>query len=146
MTSTAERGSDPSARERLMRQLIQRVESAHDLAATVRERLRDGDREGIEEATARLETIAQEFKLLAEEYDRLPEPSATEARAVDAALEAAVTRLARSSAVTGGFLERLVHLGRGRLDLLALAKDGTYSRSGHVSELEPRGVRLQERA
>ena len=62
------------------------------------------------------------------------------------ALEAAAANLARASAVSSGLLERMVAVSRGLLDVLALAKDGTYGRSGRVTEIDPRGVRLQERA
>ena len=54
--------------------------------------------------------------------------------------------LARSSALTGGLLERMVSVSRGLLDLLALSKDGTYHRSGRVAEPAASGVKLLERA
>jgi hypothetical protein len=137
----------------LLRQLTRRLDATYDLAATVRELLPGGDPAEIDAATARLETVTQEFKVLVEELRRLPADAAASADEATldeidrerAALEASAARLARSSAITGGLLERMVGVSRGLLDLLAIARDGTYRPDGRASDLSPRGVRLQER-
>lgn len=136
-------------RARLTDQLRERLESAHELAAASREWLKRGDAGEIEAGTARLRSTAEEFKLLVAEFERLPALPADEARdsrlvRAHAELAATVSRLARSSAVSGGLLERLITVARGRLNLLTASKDGTYRPSGESSQPEPRGVRLKE--
>ena len=145
--------TDPSAgaRTRLAEHLRQRLEAAGDLAAGVREDLAAGNVAGIERSTSRLETIGQEFKVLAEEFTRFPplEPEAEASYRASRewiALEATAARLARSSAVTGGLLERMVVISRGLLGLLSAANDGTYQSTGRDSDYPPLGLRLRERA
>lgn len=149
MDSTTRADPEPIVRARLLRQLTGRLDAARELASAVRLRLAHGDPAEIDAATARLETLTEEFKLLAEEYDRLPRSADDEAHEglnrERSAMESAAAGLARSSAVTGGLLERMVAVSRGLLDLLALAKDGTYDSSGRASEPSARGVKLQER-
>ena len=151
MAFSAESESEPSVRARLLRQLTVRLQLAAELSAAVRSRLANGDPAEIDDATARLETLAEEFKVLAQEYDRLPCPapeceSDEQLTRERSAMETAAAGLARSSALTGGLLERMVSVSRGLLDLLALSKDGTYHRSGRVAEPAASGVKLLERA
>lgn len=149
MASTAESTSGDVGRARLLEQLRQRLESVHELTRAMQQHLLAGEAERIEEAGAQLQTVAQEFKILVEEYERLPatapdEQEAPRTLAARQALEATTTRLARSSAMAGTLLERMVTVGRGLLGLLAGAKDGTYRSDGRGPELDPRGVRLRE--
>ena len=151
MAFAAESEPEPIVRARLLRQLTVRLQLAAELSATVRSRLANGDPAEIDDATARLETLAEEFKVLAQEYDRLPCPapeceSDEQLTRERSAMETAAAGLARSSALTGGLLERMVTVSRGLVDLLALAKDGTYGSSGRATEMSAHGVRLQERA
>jgi len=137
--------TDPRAR--LLGELRQRLEQAHGLAQEFRGRLTAGEAGEIEAATARLETLAQEFKTLAEEYVRLetlhPEDDDRSVAEERAALRDAVAGLARSSAIAGGLLERMVAVSRGRLGMLGTATSG-YLPSGRGSEPDPRGRRLRE--
>ena len=141
---------NPSAgqRARLVEQLTQRLELAHELALELRGQMTRGTTDEIETGTARLETVAQEFKLLAEEYGRLgPESEATTPGARDNAAKAlaeTAARVARSSALTGGLLERMVAVSRCRLGLLAGTQDGTYGKDGRGPEFDARGLRLKE--
>jgi len=133
----------------LLEQLRERLESAHELALVMREQLVRGATDEMVDCTARLETVTQEFKLIAEEYRRLrsdaphgeADPRLVQARRE---LELAAARIARSSALSGGLLERLVAVSRGRLDLFGAARNGTYARDGRVSELDARGARIKE--
>ena len=134
---------------RLLEQLRHRLECAHELALAVRGQLARGATGEIIDGSARLETVAQEFKLLVEEYERLPPTGpdvATDRNVARARLELGETaaRIARSSALAGGLLERLIAVSRGRLDLFGAAQDGTYSRDGRIPELDARGARLKE--
>jgi len=147
MASTAD-STDPQL-ARLLELLRQRLECAHDLGLAVQGHLVRGATEQIVDGTARLETVAQEFKLLVEEYQRLRRVGAdveTDRRVAQARqdLGQAAARMARSSALAGGLLERLLAVSRGRLDLFGAAQDGTYSRSGRIPELDARGARLKE--
>jgi hypothetical protein len=149
MGSSADLTPRGELRAQVLERLRGRLESAHDLAVRVRERLPAGDVAEIESATAQLETVAQEFKVLAEEYDRLPpfDPGTEDEAAVAAArasLESTAARIARSAAVAGGLLERMVAISRGLLGLLGSASDGTYSREGRAKEPDARGLRLRE--
>ncbi|MCP3979342.1 MAG: hypothetical protein GY716_08440 [bacterium] len=145
MASPAESEAGAAAGHLLL-ELVDRLTAAETLATTVRSCLQRGDASGIESATARLETTVQEFKLLAQEYARLAvDPDAAELADGRAALEAAATRLARGSAMTGGLLERMLTVSRGLLGLLSGATDGTYLESGRTREPGTRGARLWER-
>jgi hypothetical protein len=133
---------------RLLEQLRQRLELADDLATDVRQALAEGDAPRIEAATARMETVTQEFKVLAEEYGRLGldegeerEPELTRARRK---FRETALRLARSSALAGGLLGRLIALSRGLESLLVSGRDGTYLPSGRVSDSGTKGLRLRE--
>jgi hypothetical protein len=128
--------------------LRERLEQAGSLTADVRDALKRADGRGIEAATSRLETLALELKLLHAEYRRLPaedagrdEPALTHARA---ALEAAATRLARSSAAGGGLLERLVTMSRNLIGTVQAARGETYEASGHTRDLPVEGLRLRK--
>jgi hypothetical protein len=148
MDFSADRSADGAVRTELLKQLRRRLETALGLTLEVRDGLAGGDAAAIDNASARMETAAQEFKLLAQEYDRLPALAemTPDLEAERAALERAAERIARSAAVTGGLLERMVAISRGLLGLLASARDGTYSSAGRCSGLEVSGLRLRERA
>jgi hypothetical protein len=111
--------------------------------------LHRGDSRAIESGTARLETVLLEFKLLADEHGRLPQrrddadPAVRHARI---ALERTATRLARSAAVTGGLLERLVRVSRKLVDTFQAAGGETYLPTGRTRETPFRGLRLREDA
>jgi len=132
----------------LLEQLTRRLDCAHEIALVTRGQLARAATEDIDASIARLETVAQEFKLLVEEYDRLPlgagdhDPRVAEARR---ALDRAVANIARSSAISGGLLERLILVSRRRLELLDSAVEGTYKSNGRSAEFDARGLRLKER-
>jgi hypothetical protein len=131
--------------------LRQRLESIEALSGDVRRALVRADTAAIEDATARVETLAQEFKLLAEEYGRLTRAGAEvsddfRVAASRAALCETTLRLARSSAVAGGLLARMVQLSRGLLSVLSTAREGTYLPTGRAPELAVEGIRLREQA
>jgi len=149
MALSPDRTHDSKVRCDLLRKLRQRLELAHELSAEVRAALTGGESDRIDNAAAQMETIAQEFKLLAQEYGRLPQPEAGYGpdRALERErheLESAAERIARSSAVTGGLLERLLTVSRGLLGLIGGAKDGTYQPTGRSSEYVTSGMRLKE--
>ncbi len=133
----------------LLDQISRRLTCATEIAVDARGRLIHAGGDGIEADIARIETVAQELKLLIEEYERLPaeqvedEPGAAQAQR---RLEQTIAGLARSSAISGGLLERLILISRRRFDLLGTATEGTYLSNGRVSEFDARGVRLKEQA
>ena len=145
--------ADPSpherTRSRVLEQLRERLELVEALSTEVRGKLRAGDASGVDASTARLETVAQEFKVLAEEYQRSAPPERhrdadpTHARARQAFQETAA-RLARSSAIAGGLLERMVALSRGVMALWAGRSGESYLPSGQAPDLAARGIRLKE--
>jgi hypothetical protein len=133
-------------RGKLLAELTERLGLAEALAHEMRRSLVATDAAAIEAATAKAHNTALEFKLLADEYRRLPKdgaPSDELARA-QAELEAAALRLARSAALGGGLLERMTTLRRGLLALLSEATGGTYLPSGRSSEVRALGVRVRE--
>jgi hypothetical protein len=140
--------ADPSGRvAQLLEQLARRLDCAHDIALATQDQMAHASTADIEASIARLETVAQEFKLLFEEYERLPATTESTPR-VDAAqnqFRDSVARVARSSAICGGLLERMIVVSRRRLDLLNHATDGTYSSQGRTTEFDARGLRLKER-
>jgi hypothetical protein len=149
MAFSADHSSDSLVRCSLLRQLRERLELVHDLSAEVRLALTGGDAAKIDDAAAQMETIAQEFKLLAQEYDRLPPHGADETadgpvERERKALAETAERIARSAAVNGGLLERLLTLSRGLIGLFGAATDGTYQSTGRSSELPASGLRLRE--
>lgn len=140
--------AEPSARVvTLLEQLAQRLDCAHEIALAASSRLARAETPEIEAGIARLETVAQEFKLLVEEYERLPESAVADDRTAAARreLNRSVARIARSSAISGGLLERMILISRRRLDLLNSATEGTYLSNGRTSEFDARGLRLKER-
>jgi len=144
LSALGERG----ARAELLGRLRLRLEQAAELEDEMRRGLRDADATRIEAATCRLETVALEVKLLAAELDRFPagadihDPDVQRARAE---LDETATRLARSSAVGGGLLERLIGLSR-RLTKALDAGTETYLYSGVARERTVRGLTLEEEA
>ncbi len=142
------RSADPSARVvTLLEQLAQRLDCARDIAVDMQAQLVRGGTAEIEAGIARIETVAQEFKLLVEEYGRLPESAvrSEETAVARRALNRSAARIARSSAISGGLLERMIHISRRRLDLLNNAGEGTYLSNGRATEFDARGLRLKER-
>jgi hypothetical protein len=150
MASRAENpGHAGDVRAPLLADLRTRLEEAHSLSEKMRASLRSGSFGEIDAMTARLETAALEFKLLVEEYKRAHAGVPTEDETVLAAkrdLESAAAHLARSSAISGGVLERMVTIRRGLLALVADATGEVYESTGRAKELAPRGVRLRQQA
>ncbi|MBZ5637226.1 MAG: hypothetical protein LAO51_00565 [Acidobacteriia bacterium] len=140
-----------TTRARLISGLEERLLEADRLTESVRGALLRGDAESIETSRARLEALAAEFKVLVEELrrhqaaaDGAPEdPRLTAARG---ALRATVARLARSSAISCGVLERMVTLRRCLLSLASAAAGESYLPTGRAKEFAPQGMRLRQRA
>ena len=132
----------------LLEQLTRRLDCAHEIALAMHSQLARSETSEIEAGVARMETVAQEFKLLVEEYERLRESAFEDGRiaAARAGLDRSVERIARSSAISGGLLERMILISRRRLELLNSATEGTYLSNGRASEFDARGLRLKERA
>ncbi len=148
--------ADPSgqrggAQFELLDGLRRRLETAEELTLAMRAGLARADEAAIELATARLETLALEYKVLAGEYRRAREQQSLDADPDErvggalVALEETATRIARSSAIGGGLLERMVAMSRSLLDALN-ARGGTYLPSGRSIDFESRGLRLREQA
>jgi len=140
-----------ATRAQVLRQLQGHLESAEELTRIMRHGLARGDVEAIHVATSRLESVALEFKLLAREV--LATPAAGEADEIDPelsdarrSLEKVATRVACSSAVASGVLERLVMVSRSILAQFGGHGGDTYLPSGKNSEGALRGVRMTERA
>ncbi len=137
-------------RAELLDRLRERLEQAELLTGEMQQGLQRADSHTIEAASARLDTLALEFKLLHAEYSRLPkvdetttEPGLATARA---GLDRTATRLARSAAIGGGLLERLVALTSKLIGTLQTAGGETYLASGKTRELPFEGLRLREKA
>jgi hypothetical protein len=150
MPSIAEAAhASPAPRALLLERLRDRLEEAAALTVDMQHDLHRGDSRAIESGTSRLETVLLEFKLLAEEHGRLPlrpgdaDPAECRARLE---LERTATRLARSAAVTGGLLERLVRVSRKIIDTFQAAGGETYLPSGRTRETPFRGLHLREEA
>ena len=149
-------GADTSAKRPSRAQLLDRIremlEQAGGLGAAMREGLKRADVESIEGATSRLQTLALEFKLLEAEYRRLPvgrdeaPADRVELARSRARLEQAATRLARSAAVVGGLLERMVAMSRNLLAALDAAAGESYLPNGLTRESRAKGIRLREQA
>jgi hypothetical protein len=136
---------------RLMEQLTERLNGAETLSADLRLGLQRADAPAIEAATARLETLVLELRVLLGEYRRLfpaggAVPADERLASARAGLEASAARLVRSQAMASGLLERMVTLHRGLLGILAAASGEPYQRSGAAPLLAPPGLRLRERA
>lgn len=150
MTSPVDLPQESRGAARLLDQLRRRLDLAHELALAVQRQLGRSDVAAIEAATARLQSTVEEFKVLFEELERLlPSMDREAARHPRMLLareefEATLSRVARSSAVAGGLLVRIVAITRGRLGVLSTVADGTYLSTGESSPLRPRGVRLKE--
>lgn len=136
---------------RLLSELESRLEEAERLTESARGALLAGDADTIERHRSRAETLALETKVLVEEIRRLAatasgtggDPRVASARA---SLEATATRLARSSAISCGLLERMATLRRGLLAAVASATGGNYLPTGRSAEFAPQGMRLRQRA
>jgi hypothetical protein len=134
------------ARAALLDRLRERLEIVASLEHEMRASLGRGDARAIDDTTSRLETVALEVRLLAAELERLP--GATGGAGLDVAraeLDRTAMRLARSSAVGGGLLERLIALTR-KFTAALDADTETYSGNGGVRERPMRGLRLEEEA
>ncbi|GEM_PF-5890053 len=149
-------GVDPEAsgpaRARILAQLRERLERAEELAHTVRRGLTSGDTGKIEDAASRLETICLEYKLLADEYKALAGALRPERGGQDPeverereALERTAVQAARSSAITGSLLERMVSISRKLLELAGATGGTGYDPAGRAPALSA-GIRLKEQA
>jgi hypothetical protein len=137
---------DRSAEAELLDRLRQRLERAAGLEHDMRASLKRADVAGIETATSRLETVALEVRLVAAELDRLPRTSgAPDVERARVELDRTATRLARSAAVGGGLLHRLVGMTR-RFTAALDADTEPYLSSGAVRERALHGLRLEEKA
>jgi len=141
--------ASPAEPRNFLADLRTRLEEAHSLTESMRASLHGGSVPEIDALTARLETKALEFKVLVEEYRRAragagPEEAADAAARKD--LEETASRLARSGAVSGGVLERMVAIRRGLLALVADATGEVYEPNGRTKEIAPKGVRLRQQA
>jgi hypothetical protein len=140
--------ASPAEPRSLLADLTTRLDAARSLSESMRASLRSGSAEEIDAMTARLETAALEFKVLVDEYKRGAEASGTDEETADArrGLAEAASRLARSSALSSGVLERLVTIRRGLLSLVADATGEAYESTGRAKEIAPKGVRLRQQA
>ena len=152
MDSGADRRSSGSTRARLLGQLRERLEQAESLTKVVRRALTSGQAREIENATSRLETIALEYKLLADEYKALADAIVPDGTFCDPgveqerkALEQTAVQVARSSAITGTLLERMVTISRKLLELAGTAGGQGYEPSGRAPALSA-GIQLKEQA
>ncbi len=152
MASPADPRAWAAERARVLARLKERLEAAAALSDEVRVAIGRSDISTVEGAVSRIETLAQEYKLLGEEYRRLDrsndgtgDDSATaEARE---ALRATTQRVARSAAVTGGVLERMVAVSQGLLSVIGSAvTGGTYLPTGRAPDLPAEGLRLRGQA
>lgn len=151
MASSADPHLRSANRVRVLGQLREHLETAEDLTRSMRQSLVQGDVDSIHTATSRLETVALEYKLLAREIlamssdgeDGADDPGVAEARF---ALEEVATRVACSSAVAGGMLERMVMVSRNLLSLLGGSSAEGYTPSGRGAEYSPTGLRMTEQA
>ncbi len=148
MTSRVDAQKTP--RTDAVHRLCERLDLAEALSVEMRNALKQADATAIESATARMETLALEFKVLDAEYRRLPpeDPDAREP-GIDRALTRlndTSTRLARSAAIGGGLLERLVSMSRQLIGALQGASGETYLPSGRTRDLPTKGLRLAEEA
>jgi hypothetical protein len=150
MASESESGAFVT-RARLLDRLRERLEAAEALTLEVRDGLRSADAPAIEDATSRLETLALEFRVLEQEYRRLPEPreDSLESSLVEhsrSELEQAALRIARSAAVGSGLLERLVAVSRNLVATLSPEPGESYLPNGRAREQRFEGFRLKEMA
>jgi hypothetical protein len=149
--TASDRPPEPGTRASLLVDLAARLGDAAGLAEEMRAALKRADAAEIEELSARLETVALECRVLAEECARVPSPSEGAADGPELAhardaLHAAARRLARSAAFSNGLLERLITLRRALLAVAASAIGGSYESSGRIPEPQPEGVRLRRNA
>ena len=137
-----------STRAQLLHRLRERLEAVNLLNVEMHRSLKEGDAAAIHDASSRLETLLLEFKLLHGEYQRLPEPAVGD-RAFDNArkqLEISAIQLARSTAIGGGLLERLIHMSRMLIGAIASSASSgdAYDPTGKTPELTGDGLRLRE--
>ena len=148
MSSEADLQSADGTRVVLLDRLRERLEQIAELSTAMQRALKRTDVAAIDEAATRLETLALEFKLLAAEYRRLPEPDgdSPDLQRARGDLEQTAMRLARSAAVGGGLLERLVAVTRQLVHVIDAAVGETYLPSGRTRERDLDGMRLREQA
>lgn len=128
--------------------LGQKLGLACELTRRMHDGLLAGDAESIDETTGRLQTLAAECRLLADELKR---GSATRGEDADwpnahLAFEQVAIEMARQSAIQGGLLHGLVGLTRRLLDTFAAVRGDAYSRDGRTMETPFEGLRLKELA
>lgn len=132
---------------RVLDMLRERLEGAERLHAEMADALKRGDATAIDTATSRLETLLLEFKVLRQGLDRSATATSRDDRELDRAREAfesTAVRLARSSAISGGLLTRLVEMSRRLSAAIESARGADYMPSGRPSESGRRGLRLEE--
>ncbi len=131
-----------------LRLLAERLESASALTDEMRQGLLRGESETIDAATARLQTVATECRILEEELRRIADRPWTDPEWEQAHLEfeRMATRLARHGAIHGGMLHGLVHLTRRLLEAFGDVRGDGYSRSGRAPEAPFEGLHLEELA
>ena len=129
---------------------VESLETAEELTEEVHRGLRAADASAIEAATGRLETLALEFRVLEQEYRRLPAPAREGGtRALDRAradLERTSLRVARSAAVGSGLLARLVAVSRNLIATMGTGPGESYLPDGRPREMPFEGFRLKEMA
>lgn len=144
MASSAEMADGARPRARLVDELCRRLVGAAELDRQMRAALRNGDADAIDGATARLETLALESKLLAAEFGRAPAGDLDELRAARTRLDQTLTDLARSTAIDGALLARLIQINRRLIELIHGTEE-TYGPTGRAQEARVDGLRLRQR-
>ncbi len=143
-------GSTPRAD--LLDEFRERLHEAMTLTDTVRASLLDGDEETILEATARLRTVAVEYKVLSEEYARLdraaeqaPDEDPENLERARAELEQVAIQAVRAGAIAGGLLERLVRMSRALIDAVSAEAGTGYLPTGRPAHGDFGATNLRER-
>ena len=158
MTSTSDsrpqhRIAGPTPRADLLDELRRRLHEAVTLTELVRGALLEADEASIQDATARLRTLALEYKVLGEEYARR-DRAAHEAPCEDpdnlerarGELEQAALETVRAGAIAGGLLERLVRMSRALIDAVTMEAGASYLPSGRPAHGSVGALSLRERA
>ncbi len=152
MTSpAADPARDASALADLRDRMRSRLAEVRSLSDSLRDALRGGRAEEIEGLTATLESTALEFRVLEEEHRRLSAASPEgaddpRARASLDALRAEAGEVARTAAVAGGLLARLVGMHRALAAVVGQSDPASYGPEGRAPDLSAHGVRLRQRA
>ncbi|ANM30556.1 hypothetical protein ABI59_14685 [Acidobacteria bacterium Mor1] len=145
--------SGTSPRADLLDEFRQRLHEAMSLTDTVRASLLAGDEASILEATARLRTVAAEYKVLSEEYSRLdraaeqgPHEDPDNLERARAELEQVATEAVRAGAIAGGLLERMVRMSRALIEAVSVEAGTGYLPTGRPAHGDLGATSLRERA